>query len=294
MTSRFAELEEYYKDPNKTLLETRALATQDSTAPGEVLTKEDVKELKSSMVLTGIKKDIVLGIINIDLQTARLFENSRIHPETLKMMEKVSYGAEYGLPIEKELLFKVVPEAFPSEIRHLKLEEQRKYLKPRVSLTYINGPKQGEKISYLDGEKKTNLQLFDEKINAMQLYHWDQSNDCMRYYLPYITERVKQFNYRDENEYLQDLLIIDEDKLSEVEKRMIREIKSLQKINEDITALYLRREDAFIEDLDTLPFPMLDTKLGEEIIKDIKYAYKYESVTLKEVSHSKEVDSLYT
>jgi len=282
MNTRITDLEKYYKDPTKPLLETHAVTTGEGK--DVALTNEEIKELKGSMIVTGFKKDAVLGLITLELQVARLFNESRIHPETLKLMEQVSFAVEYGHPVEKELLFKVVPEAFPSEIRHMKFEDQRKYLKPRVRLGYINKPELADVRSHLEDRPKTNEKLMEEKIMSMLLYHWDQTNDFAKYYMPYMKERVQQFKYKNELEYLKDLLVMDEDKLTEVEKRMVKEIKALQNIHEDIVSLHLRREDVVLDDLNELPFPILDTKYKEKLIKAIKYQYKYETIDFKDVS----------
>ena len=278
MNTKLAELEDFYKNgggsTDRKLLNTKTLTVTSDTAPA--LSQQDIEEVKKSVILTGIKKDIVLGTIRYYSQCNALFTEFRLHPETEKMMEKIAYGAEYGLPVEKELLFKALPELFGSEIRHLSDEAQHKYLKPQATLGYVNNPQLADQKKHLLGRPLTNDQKLYQKIKLMKLYHIDQARDFAEYYLPYLVERANTFGYQDENSYLEDLLVIDDAKLTDVEKRIVAEVHSLQKIEEDIAALQIRRSEMPPVDVDALPFPILDPAFREDYIRRIKYMCKFE------------------
>ncbi len=204
-----------------------------------------------------------------------LFPECKLHPETLKLLETISYGVEYGLPVDKEILFKGLPELFGYEIRHLKAEEQHKYLRPRVNVGVINAPELAEQKLLSYGVAPSNDELLIDKINLMRLYHFDQCRDLSNYYAPYIKERAATFGHPDEESYLSDLFIMDKDKLTEVEARLVREVEELRKIDEDVRALELRRKEVPDIDLDTPPFPILDEKFREEYMRFRKYVYKF-------------------
>ena len=54
-------------------------------------------------------------------------------------MEELHYHVEHNLPVEKELLFRLVPELFVHEINKLDYEDRKKFERPRLSFQRADG-----------------------------------------------------------------------------------------------------------------------------------------------------------
>ena len=81
-------------------------------------------DLKSKMIISGIHKISVQGIIKYHQVRHALFEEVSLHPEIMKGLEILHYHTENNLPIEKELVFKLVPELFVHEINKLGFKDR--------------------------------------------------------------------------------------------------------------------------------------------------------------------------
>ena len=68
-----------------------------------------------------------------------LFEEVSLHPEILRDFEILHYHVENNFPIEKELVFKLVPELFRKEINKLGAEDRLRFKKPRISFSRADG-----------------------------------------------------------------------------------------------------------------------------------------------------------
>ena len=96
-------------------------------------------DLKRKILIDGVHKVSVLGIIKYHQIRHALFEEVSLHPEIMKGLEILHYHVENNLPIEKELVFKLVPELYTHEINKLGYIESQKYKKPRISYTRADG-----------------------------------------------------------------------------------------------------------------------------------------------------------
>lgn len=70
-----------------------------------------------------------------------MFEEVSYHPEILKGLEILHYHTEHNLPIEKELVFKMVPELFVHEINKLGAKDRARFKHKRVSYARADGEK---------------------------------------------------------------------------------------------------------------------------------------------------------
>lgn len=68
-----------------------------------------------------------------------MFEEIHYHPEVLKGLEILHYHVEHNLPIEKEMVFKLVPELFVHEINKLDWEDRKRFEKPRLKYSRADG-----------------------------------------------------------------------------------------------------------------------------------------------------------
>jgi len=62
-----------------------------------------------------------------------------LHPEILKNLEILHYHVENNFPVEKELVFKMVPELYTHEINKLGYKDRLRFKKPRISYARADG-----------------------------------------------------------------------------------------------------------------------------------------------------------
>jgi len=124
----------------------------------------------------------VLGVIKYHQINHNLFEDSRLHPETQKQLERLHYLIEHNLPIEKEMLFKLVPEVFQHEINRLQEEdrmlfemEKNKYLRADGTVYEIDQFQNDQEFDFLE-----DLEL--KQLRNMELYHHNQTLDMYNLY----------------------------------------------------------------------------------------------------------------
>jgi hypothetical protein len=96
-------------------------------------------DLKEKILLTGVKKICVLGMIKYHQIRQNLFEEVSLHPEAIKNLEVLHYHAENNFPVEKELVFKMMPELFVHEINRLDARDRERFKKPKLSYTRADG-----------------------------------------------------------------------------------------------------------------------------------------------------------
>ncbi len=295
MNVKVAELENYYRLGSKGMLPPGAgieLANKRTQIPG--MTAAELAEVRSKTLVTGfmyrlcvvalfdVRKDIVLSTVKYYSHCSKLFPEFTMHPETLKLLETIAYGVEYGLPVEKELLFKGMPELFGYEIRHLQDEMQHKYFLPRLDIGVIHAPDLYEQKK-IDRPALSNHEILIEKTSMMTTYFTDQCHDFLTYYMPYIKEQTAAYGHEDEGDYLSDLTIMDEAKLTDVEKRMVAEIKAIRNIDADIEALRVRSKEITLDDMDIPPFPIIDPKFRAQCIQTQKHCARFAAKSVVEL-----------
>jgi hypothetical protein len=80
---------------------------------------DDNSNLKKMTRVKGVKKSCILAMIKYHQIQHNLFEEVALHPATQKGLEELNYLLENNLPIEKEMLFKYVPELYSLEINEM-------------------------------------------------------------------------------------------------------------------------------------------------------------------------------
>lgn len=74
------------------------------------------------------------------------------HPEVLKNLEILHYHTEHNIPIDKELVYKMVPELFVHEINKLDWEDRKRFEKPKIGFARADG-------DVLDVDVQSNIAL---------------------------------------------------------------------------------------------------------------------------------------
>lgn len=113
-----AALNRIYSEYDKKALEMRELVTVDGEENElQKKTKEELiiemqskresvlaefnaeTDLKSEMIVSGIKKHCILGMIKYHQLQHNLFDDVKYHPETLQKFEDLNYNVENNLPV---------------------------------------------------------------------------------------------------------------------------------------------------------------------------------------------------
>ena len=219
-------------------------------------------DLKSKMIISGIHKISVQGIIKYHQVRHALFEEVSLHPEIMKGLEILHYHTENNLPIEKELVFKLVPELFVHEINKLGFKDRQRFKKPRISYTRADG-EMLEVDNVSDQTIANEVDALFEKSMAMEMYLLEQTSDVFKMYQKQINEEVLYGGHVSLKEYMMTLEVMDDENRKDWERRMWSEITELRMINSDVKALQtaLIERDAEV----IIPQFIMDPRQREEM-----------------------------
>jgi hypothetical protein len=92
-----------------------------------------------------------------------------LHPEVLKDLEVLHYHVENNYPVEKELVFKVVPELYTHEINKLGFADRLRFKKPRISYARADGEQLEVDVNY-NRMKESELEKLMDKSMQMEMY----------------------------------------------------------------------------------------------------------------------------
>lgn len=95
-----------------------------------------------------------------------MFEEVSYHPEILKGFEILHYHVEHNLPIEKELVFKLVPELFVHEINKLGAKDRERFKAKRISFARADGEKlEVDELATIEGNRLEDREkMFDKAM----------------------------------------------------------------------------------------------------------------------------------
>ncbi len=186
-------------------------------------------DLKEKILITGVKKVCVLGMIKYHQIRQNLFEEISLHPEVLKNLEILHYHVENNFPIEKEVVYKMVPELFMHEINRLDARDRERFRKPRISYTRADGD-QLEVDSRMAELRATETERLFEKTMTMEMYLLEQSADVFKLYFDKLRDEVINNGHVGLAEYLIQLEVMDDENRKDWEKRLWSEIQELRMI----------------------------------------------------------------
>jgi hypothetical protein len=129
-------------------------------------------------------------VIKYQQMRVQLFDEVTLHPEILKGYEILHYHVEHNLPVEKELVYKLVPELYTHQINKLGYDDKQRFKKPRIAYTRADG-------EYLACDDLTAIEMQEEEDNlfdramAMEMYLYEQTIDLYNMYAEKLTEEVR-------------------------------------------------------------------------------------------------------
>lgn len=146
-----------------------------------------------------------------------------MHPEVLKNLEVLHYHVENNFPIEKDLVFKMVPELFVHEINRLDARDRERFKRPRISYTRADGD-QLEVDSKMAELRATETERLFEKTMTMEMYLLEQSSDVFKLYEDKLRDEVLHNGHVGLAEYLIQLEVMDDVNRKDWEKRLWSEV----------------------------------------------------------------------
>lgn len=154
----------------------------------------------------------------------------------MKDLEILHYHVENNFPIEKELVFKLVPELFVHEINKLAARDRKRFKKPRISYARADG-EQLEVDLAANALKETEMEKLLDKSMQMEMYLLEQTSDVYKMYFDKLRDEVTYGGHVTLREYMMLLEVMDAENMKPWERRMWGEIRELRQINDDIKAL---------------------------------------------------------
>ena len=147
----------------------------------------------------------------------------------MKNLEILHYHVENNFPIEKELVFKLMPELFVHEINKLDARDQLRFKKPRISYTRADGDSL-EVDAQMGQLRQTEADRLFEKSMQMEMYLLEQTSDVFKFYFDKLREEVLHGGHLGLEEYLMQLEVMDEGNRKDWEKRLWSEMQELRLI----------------------------------------------------------------
>lgn len=263
-------LDDYGKIRNELILNSE---TTDLVELGES------SDLHSKFLVSGVRKMCVLGIIKYHQLNHNLFEDSKLHPESQKKLEELHYLVEHNLPVEKELLFNMVPELFRYEINKLPIEDQALFELQKKAFTRADG-----EILQVDvdgNSKEFSGETEFDKILTMEHYLLDQSMDIFNLYKNDIEKYLTDKNYANFGSYFKQLEVMDSENRLPWENAFMQDVQELRTIKEDIRALTAKFMDPTNKPI-VLPNWIHTDRMKDKYISDVKYINKYCTIDIRD------------
>ena len=177
-----------------------------------------------------------------------------------------------------------MPELFVHEINKLDAKDRMRFRKPRVSF----GRADGEQLE-VDARHaeltKTEYDLLFEKSLQMEMYLLEQTADVFKLYGEKLSDELLYGGHVGLREYLWQLEAMDDDRRKDWEKRLWSEIQELRLISDDVKALRTHIEERPADII--IPDFIMDPLMRTEAEQLLKYAEKYETIDIRDVSISK-------
>ena len=277
-------LEEIYKKGEDKLIEEGDRIRKNMIAAGkidDIVEIGDQSDIKSKYLISGIRKMCILGVIKYHQINHNLFDDSKLHPETQKELERLHYLVENNFPVEKEMLFKMVPELFRFEINKLGAKERILFDSKKKGFIRADGEVYQVDTDYNQENFLQSQDQMIDKIMTMEHYLLEQSIDIFKLYKERIGDYLIKNNYPGFTLYFQQLEVMDKDKMLDWEKEFMNEVYQLRGIKEDIHALKNRYSDIQEKTL-ILPDWMRSERLKQKFIADHEYMQKYMFIDIRD------------
>jgi hypothetical protein len=170
----------------------------------------------------------------------------------------------------------MVPELFRFEINKLQVKDRLMYKTDTKAFAQADG-------SILEQDLIDNQKLIpsDEDMQAklmrMEHYILEQKMDMYKVYYPRMEAYSLRNSYANIDTYLQQLMVMDNDKMLPWEQEFMKELYELKGIEEDMAALSIK---AYEEQLNTIHIDhwIRNPELRQWIIDEYKFMFKYRMV----------------
>ena len=124
-----------------------------------------------------------------------------MHPDIVHKLETLHDNVQHNMPVEKDLVFELVPELFSFEMRKLTTEQQLDYKGRQYEYLRADGVQN-------DIDERDNQMMHDEseylvdKIKEMEMYMLQESQELTMMYLPDIEKAINDKGHANIAAYL--------------------------------------------------------------------------------------------
>ncbi|EAS02419.1 hypothetical protein TTHERM_00727790 (macronuclear) [Tetrahymena thermophila SB210] len=218
-----------------------------------------IEELEPDYILiTGMKKQLVLNQIAYYEFQSRNLQGFNLHPETMKAIEKIHYDVDHNIPVKRELLFEVCPELFEAELETMEKIERDKILakRPRLDSNDSSVIKVTEKYPKHDELPKPLHPLEQIKVDEYEMrdFVYRKCGQFAQKWAEHIYIK-REAGFANVHLVLENIELKPEEKLTEEEKELKKDLQELKKINQDFAHFCELLKEKAIQEQKKLQIP---------------------------------------
>lgn len=210
------------------------------------LEKEHDELAATHMILTGLQKLCIQNMVHYYETRVKFDHGFTIHPESMEVLEKISYALDHNLPVRRDYIYRLAPEVFTYEIGETKKLMEGKYeIKP---IEFINEEEGYLSIwndkadKYAEIRKKDKAYIYQlseetmEEEGVMHDYIERKGLDCLNEYSEYFEAKFQEGweDYDDVFELVENKDIV---LRTDVEKDLFKEIIVIRNMVRDFEDL---------------------------------------------------------
>lgn len=211
--------------------------------------EEALSDLNQKVLLTGVKKELVLNDIILFEFGEKNFEDEILHPKIKESIEKAHYNILHNLPIEKRILFEAFPHLFQNEINSLSMEERSLF--PRRAFSFVIMENSGKKTPALihENNRLAKFSLNDKSLEMSSFIHRIHVKLINDYYA-FLKQAVEDWGWANAITYIEAIKNKDPENLTFIEAQIVDGFTELNQMQEELNVLIqaqtlIQRDDIF-------------------------------------------------
>mmetsp|Transcript_28401 Transcript_28401/g.32841 ORF Transcript_28401/g.32841 Transcript_28401/m.32841 type:complete len:593 (+) Transcript_28401:24-1802(+) len=207
-------------------------------------TKKELSDLENKIedlepdyvIVTGLKKKLVLNSITYYEFQLRNVEGLTMNPDAMKAIETVHYHVEHNLPVRRELLYEVMPELFDTELGELDQYQRERILSKRPRLI-SSQTSNIQAIEDVPEERQINeFEMFKKQEYDFMEFVYSKAIEFTEKHEEFIEQKINQ-GYASLDLVLENIETKPEENLSDQEKVLLKDLQELRRVNQDYAEL---------------------------------------------------------
>lgn len=205
----------------------------------EKTVKEDIEkqsDLNQKVLLTSLKKEVLLASISLKEFEDKNFEDSALHPKIRENFEFIHYQLTHNQPISKRILFESFPQFFTHEIGKLSNEERMQFPQTHSSIVSIEDNHSNRTyIKHLNNYLKEYSLV--KRIAEMEQYIYQTEREILSTHEVFLKQAIEDWGWSDKKTYLYAIFDKEEENLTFGEKLIKKEYEELEHMRKELDVL---------------------------------------------------------